>query len=844
MGKNRKRNAKKNGSLYTQDLVPIRKIEQGVVEYKDGSYAKVVEVEPINFTLRSYAEQEDILYSFMAYLKVCPPVIRFKSITRRADIDAHINKIYEGLKDEPDSRPHELASAYAQLLRQLGSREALTRRFFTIIPYFGPKVPIGEVAVRLENDVTTLRSFLSQCGNNLKSSETPNMNAMELFYVQFNPASSIAEPVMSRINKVGFDVCAKANIDLSKMKKPPQIPPSMFVAPRGVDFTHPDYYIMDGMYYTHMYITADGYPNKVYGGWLSSIVNAGDGIEVDVQLERKDRGKTLEDVSRRMRMNKSRLKGIDDSRTDFEDLASTVASCSFIKASLQQNNEDLYYMYVLITVSDRTYKGLQYKTKQLSTILKGADIQVSSCKWEQEEALQTCLPTTYINKSIKRKAGRNVTTSGASSSYIFSSFEMTDENGVLMGLNKQNSTLCILDLFNSRIYKNANMVIIGTSGSGKTFTMQLMALRMRLLGIQSFIVAPFKGHEFKRACINIGGQYVKISPASSNCINLLEIRPIDVADEEYFEYGSFDPNQDTYLAKKTQQVKAFFSLLLPTITNLEETVLDEAIIECYRRKGITHDNESIFIPGIRKTKPMPILGDLYEVLSEKPEACNLATIIRTFVSGSAQSFNQQTNVDLDNKYIVIDISELSGKLLPVGMFIALDFVWDKVMADRTQKKAIFIDEVWKLIGGSSNQYAADFVLQIFKIIRGYGGAAITATQDLHDFFTLQDGKFGAGIVNNAKTKLVLDLEPDEADYVKNAFKLSDTEIRRIRGSERGEGLIISNSNKVTVKIIPSPLEQELITTDRAENEAIVKRKKAEFEALKRQREQAAADQME
>ena len=225
-------------------------------------------------------------------------------------------------------------------------------------------------------------------------------------------------------------------------------------------------------------------------------------------------------------------------------------------------------------------------------------------------------------------------------------------------------------------------------------------------------------------------------------------------------------------------------------------------------------------------KTMPILGDLYEILKENPLTTRLATIVSRFVTGSAQSFNRQTNVNLDNKYVVLDISELKGKLLPVGMMIALDYVWDQVKADRTRRKMVFIDEIWKLIGGAANKQAAEFCLEIFKIIRGYGGGALAATQDLSDFFGLEDGRYGRAILNNSKTKIILNLEPDEAEYVKDVLKLTRTEIRSITQFERGEALISSNSNKVPVIIKASREEQQMITTDRAELEAMLNELKA------------------
>ena len=180
------------------------------------------------------------------------------------------------------------------------------------------------------------------------------------------------------------------------------------------------------------------------------------------------------------------------------------------------------------------------------------------------------------------------------------------------------------------------------------------------------------------------------------------------------------------------------------------------------------------------------------------------------------SITRGINVSLDNKYTVLDISELTGDLLTVGMFVALDFVWDKAKENRTVEKAIYIDECWQLIGASSNRLAAEFVLEIFKIIRGYGGSAICATQDINDFFALEDGKYGKGIINNAKTKIVLNLEEEEARRVQTLLHLSEAEVMEITHFERGNGLISTNNNNVTVEIKCSQLEKELITTDRRE----------------------------
>ena len=307
----------------------------------------------------------------------------------------------------------------------------------------------------------------------------------------------------------------------------------------------------------------------------------------------------------------------------------------------------------------------------------------------------------------------------------------------------------------------------------------------------------------------------------------MEIRPTLSPEMELIDEADY-MEDESLLMQKIQQLMLFFSLLVPDMTNEEEQILDDALIKTYAEFGITEDNASLYEDiGNPKMKRMPVLGDLQRNLLKEPLAKRLAVVLSKFVTGSAQSFNRQTNVDLSNKYIVLDLSELKGKLLPIGMMIALDFVWDKIKSDRTQKKAVMIDEIWQLIGASSNKLAAEFCLTIFKTIRGYGGAAISATQDLSDFFGLEDGKYGRAIINNSQNKIILNLEPDEAKYVQDVLKLTKTELRSITNFERGEALVYANNNKIPVIIKASDAEKEIITTDRAELEAILNERKKE-----------------
>ncbi len=790
-----------------------------------------MEIEPINFLLRSDEEQWGIISTFASWLKISPMRLQFKSVTRKADSDKYVSGLQADLEQEDVEACRKLGDGTIRFIREEGSREALSRRFFLIFQYEAPTgrrqmdSDYSEIYAALQTVTQNARTYFAQCGNSIVQPKDEDAFAAEVLYMYFNRRSCVDDPFMNRLNRVVLDTMA-AKKRVVGVDPVPHIPAVNFVAPRGLDLTHPGYIVMDGTYYTYLYIRKNGFPQTVRGGWMSSLINAGEGVDVDLHLRREIRGKTIDRVAQRIRLNRTKLRELQDTSTDYEELAGSIQAGYYIKQGLSSRNEDLFYMSVFITLSAASYEELQWRKQQMTDFMKSMDIQVSDCMFQQEAALRSTMPFLTMDSSLERKSKRNVLTSGAASTYMFTSFELSDDNGILLGLNRHNNSLCIVDPFNTKVNKNANFTICGTSGAGKTYTMQVMALRMRMRGIQCFILAPLKGHEFKRACHKVGGAYIKLAPGSSACINVMEIRPTITPEMELIDELDYS-DIDSMLAKKVQQLMIFFSLLIPDMSNEEEQMLDEALIKTYAQFGITHDNASLYTDASRTAmKPMPILGDLYQNLKENPLTTRLATIVSRFVTGSAQSFNRQTNVDLSNKYIVLDISELKGKLLPVGMMIALDYVWDQVKADRTKRKMVFIDEIWKLIGGAANKQAAEFCLEIFKIIRGYGGGALAATQDLSDFFGLEDGRYGRAILNNSKTKIILNLEPDEAEYVKDVLKLTRTEIRSITQFERGEALISSNSNKVPVIIKASKEEQQMITTDRAELEAMLKEMRA------------------
>lgn len=791
--------------------VPIEKIENGIIYTRDHRYIKVVEVVPVNFMLRSAQEQRGIIYSFISYLKIAPAKVQFKVLTKRADINRHLQMVKKELEQETDPHCRVLQEDYLQLIRQLGSREAVTRRFFLIFEYEEmPGTRRGheeeEAISSLQTAARTAANYLRQCGNTVLMPDDEDEATSEILYSILCRRQSNTQPFQARVKQVLSDYIASGrSLDA--------IPSNEFYAPKRIDFSHSRYLEVDGLYYAYLLVPSAGYKPQIPAGWLSLLVNAGDGIDLDMFLAKQPKDRMVRKLGQQLRINRSRIKEASDTNTDFDDLDGAIRSGYFLKDGLA-NNEDFYYLNLLITVTADSVDELEWKCAEMKKLLLSQDMDAQACSFCEEQAFLSSLPLVSLEHRLFERSKRNVLTLGAASCYPCISYEMCDDNGILLGVNKYNNSLIIVDIFDSRIYKNANIAILGTSGAGKSFTMQLMSTRMRRRGIQVFIIAPLKGHEFHRACANMGGEFISISPASRNCINVMEIRRVDNSVDDLLDGPSIEKSQ---LAAKIQRLHIFFSLLIPDMSHEERQLLDDALIRTYARKGITHENSSLDDPAHPgHYRPMPVLGDLYEVLRESPDTKRLANIINRLVNGSARTFNQATNVSLDNKYTVLDISELTGDLLTVGMFVALDFVWDKAKENRTVEKAIYIDECWQLIGASSNRLAAEFVLEIFKIIRGYGGSAICATQDINDFFALEDGKYGKGIINNAKTKIVLNLEEEEARRVQTLLHLSEAEVMEITHFERGNGLISTNNNNVTVEIKCSQLEKELITTDRRE----------------------------
>lgn len=484
---------------FVQDFLPIKNLSNGIIETVDGRYIKILEIEPINFLLRSDEEQMNIISSFASWLKISPMRLQIKSITRKADSDKHIAMVRKELAEEDNEKCKELSEDYIRLIKDIGNREALTRRFFLVFQYEAvgrnESDDYGKIYAMMQTAEQNARAYFMQCGNTVLQPKDPDEATAEILYMYFNRRSCMDEPFSSRVNRVVVDTMAAKNKVIG-IDPVPNIKFSHFIVPRGIDLSHYNYIVMDGLYYSFLYIKKDGYPNAVRGGWMSAIINAGEGIDVDIHLHRENRSRTIDKVAQRIRLNRTKLKSLQDTSTDYEELTNSISAGYYIKNGIANNNEDLFYLSVFITVSAKSYEELIWRKRQMVDMLKSMDIYTSDCRFQQEAALRSVMPFLQIDPRLEKKTKRNVLTSGAAATYMFTSYEMSDDSGVLLGINRHNNSLCIVDLFNTKKNKNANLTMCGTSGAGKTFLLQLLALRMRMRGIQCYIVAPIKGHEF------------------------------------------------------------------------------------------------------------------------------------------------------------------------------------------------------------------------------------------------------------------------------------------------------------------------------------------------------------
>ena len=788
-------------------------IRDGIIITKDGEYVKLMEISPVNFELRSPAEQEEIIGMFSAALRTMPRQIHLKIVNTRSDITPYIDGLIERMYAEENPGCRELQYDQMQLIHSIGRTQSVSRRFFLSFRYEGDGTAAGktgfdEIRGALERQARGIAAALESCGNAVLSDDSTEYVTETLYYLMNRGTADTVS-----FGERRREVTSRYEERYGRVNLNGRIPVNDFIAPGRINFrVSPQYAYVDGRYVMHCYLPSDCYPVRALGGWTQTLFSFFEGADVDIRIRKEDAARVRQRLTFELKNNRIREKNTDDVSGSYDDIESALSAGYYLKSAIA-NGDDFCYLSTVMTVSGATVDELMLRYREIRDQLIRNGLKLRKCWFQQKEAWLSCLPFTECSRSLFDKSRRNITGSQLGSCYPFTAYELNDEGGIFFGVNPRYGSPVFLNIFDRKKYRNANMLILGPSGSGKTYTLLSMLLRMRQQGLQIFTIAPYKGTEFRRACEAVGGEFVKIAPGSPQNINIMEIRKYDssavLIDGELTASTSI-------LTTKIQQIERFFSILLKDISVQESHVLDDALMETYRRFGITPDNSTLYDPERPgRYRDMPVLGDLHEELLRRGKsAARLAEALSRYVTGSAESFNGPTNVDLSNRFVVLDVSEMTNEMLSVGMFIALDFVLDVAKADRTRNKVIAIDEMWRLM--SASKLTSEFTVEVFKIIRGYGGSAIGATQDLDD--VLRD-EAGAAIINNANIKFFLPMERKEAEAVAAIVDITSEEMRQMKttravrpGAER-KMLMVAGSNHVFVSVRTSPKEHDLITTD-------------------------------
>ena len=581
------------------------------------------------------------------------------------------------------------------------------------------------------------------------------------------------------------------------------------LSPTAVDTKSRDYIVVDGIFHAYLYITGYGYSTTVGNGWLSPLVEAGEGVSLNFIIKRQPKDKTLSKISQTTMINRSRMRDVGDTRSDYEELDSAIASGLYLKDVMNRQGEDFYYMHTIIEVTAEDAETLEQRVTAVEQLCVSVDMIARRCDYKQEQAFLSTLPVLALDADVERKSRRNALTSGVAASFPFASYELSDKNGVFLGINMYNKTPVFLDPYDDYKYTNGNWWIGGSSGAGKTFTLLTLSGRLRQQGKRVIVIAPKKGHEFRPLCEKLGGLYLRMSPSSKDCPNLMAIRRASL--DSYAYLKNLTARDDSVLADKISRLIIWFSLKKRDLNEEDKSRLDSSLVECYQRYGINFDNRSL-LDEDGEFKEMPILADWYEVLQNNPETKHLAVVLARYVTGSAAAMGGRNNISLDNKFIVLDISGLSDDMIADGTFWATDVAYDLIMNAGSELSALLADELWSLVGASSNPQAAGFVLEMVKTIRGLGGIAVTSTQGMQDLFGLEGGKYGKGILDSSRIKLIMQMEEQEARLIQDVLNLSEDEVRQITRFRRGEGLLCIGYNHVPIAFHASQQEYDIITT--------------------------------
>ena len=559
------------------------------------------------------------------------------------------------------------------------------------------------------------------------------------------------------------------------------------IAPSSLEF-HSSYFRLGTKYGQTLYVY--GYPRQLYTGWLSPLLNADEVLDVSMFIYPVETEIVMKNLRRKVTELEASLSlNNEKGLTRDPALEAALSDAEELRDQLQLGAEKFFRLGFYITLYAESLDEMNFVRSKIETMLGQQMLFSKVASSQQEQGLNATIPQMSDSLQIRR----NMNTGAISTSFPFTSADLTQENGVLYGVNMHNNGLVIFDRYT---LENANMVVFAKSGAGKSFTVKLEALRTMMMGAEVLIIDP--ENEYQKLCEAVGGSYIRLSLSSDTRINPFDLPKVIDSDEA-----------DNALRANIITLHGLFRLMLGGtsvgaqvgLSPAEEADLDQALIDTYARAGITSD------PLTHNSVP-PTIANLYDTLVHMGgTGPQLAQRLRKYTTGTfAGIFSQQSNIDINNQMVVFNIRDLEDELRPVAMYIVLSHVWNIVRSNQ-KKRMLIVDEAWQLMKYDDS---ANFLFSLAKRARKYYLGLTTISQDVEDFM---GSKLGRAIVSNSSMQLLLKQSSSAVDVLSDVFKLTEEERKRLANFPVGQGLFFAGQNHVHIQIIASEIEHRLVTTN-------------------------------
>lgn len=567
-----------------------------------------------------------------------------------------------------------------------------------------------------------------------------------------------------------------------------------FIAPSSLEFSSTHFQL--GTRFARTYYVY-GYPRQIYTGWLSGMVNLDEVMDLSIYIYPVDSQVVLENLRKKVTQLEAGLQ-IDAEKGRVRDPGKQAAimDAEEMRDKLQVGEERFFRFGLYFTIYGSSMDELEFVSHKVESMLGQQLVYSKPATSQQEQGLNSTVPQLTDQLQIRR----NFNTGAISTSFPFTSANLSQDNGILYGINMHNSGLVIFDRFS---LENGNSVVFAKSGAGKSFAVKLECLRSMMMGTEIFIIDP--ENEYQRMAEAVGGAYVRLSLSSNIRVNPFDLPQVVDAEEAD---NALRSNLITLhgllrlmMGGAQAQMVNSGGATLPALAPSEEADLDAALIETYAKAGITND-------PLTHQSPPPTINDLYDTLLHMGgNGPQLAQRLRKYTTGTfAGIFSQPSNIDINNSLVVFNIRDLEDELRPVAMYIVLNFIWNKTKSDQ-KKRILVVDEAWQLM---KYEDSANFLFSLAKRARKYNLGITTITQDVEDFM---GSRMGRAIVNNASMQILLKQSTSAVDVLSETFKLTSEEKKRLSQFPVGQGLFFAGQSHVHIQIAASPTETNLITTN-------------------------------